>query len=116
MKVSFTYKHNGPHDSVEKETERYTAKLSRLLKAYSPDLVQLHGALSKHPRKVEFSLALNLSLPTGTLHATGLGSDLRSCCKQAFSELEAQVKKHQAKLRKDYEWKRKRRRLAEALS
>jgi hypothetical protein len=28
--------------------------------------------------------------------------------KMAFSELCAQVKKHQALLRKDYEWKRKR--------
>lgn len=116
MKVSFTYKHEGPHDSVEKETERYVAKLNRLLKSYSPDLVQLRGALAKHPRKVEFSLALNLSLPTGTMHSTGVGADLRSSCKQAFSELETQVKKHQARLRKDYEWKRKRRRVQEVLS
>jgi len=34
---------------------------------------------------------------------------VRTSCKKAFSDLEAQVKKHQEKLRKDYEWKRKRR-------
>jgi hypothetical protein len=33
---------------------------------------------------------------------------VRTSCKKAFAELVAQVKKHQAKLRKDYEWKRKR--------
>jgi hypothetical protein len=38
---------------------------------------------------------------------------MRTSCKQAFSELEAQVKKHQAKLRKDYEWKRKRTRVVD---
>lgn len=116
MKVSFTYKYEEAREPVGKQTARYVVKLNRLLKSYSPDLVQLHGALAKHPRKEEFSLALNLSLPTGTMHATGVGSDLRSSCKQAFSELEAQVKKHQSKLRKDYQWKRKRRRVAEVLS
>ncbi len=112
MKVSFTYKYEEAREAVEKETEHYVAKLNRLLKSYSPDLVQLHGALAKHPRKEEFSLVLNLSLPTGTMHVTGIGADLRSSCKQAFRELESQVKKHQEKLRKDYEWKRKRRRVA----
>jgi len=33
---------------------------------------------------------------------------VRASCKKAFSELEVQVKKHQERLRKDYEWKRKR--------
>jgi ribosome-associated translation inhibitor RaiA len=59
-------------------------------------------------RKDEHSCTLNLSLPTGTLHAIGTGANVRAGCKKAFSELEAQVKKHQANLRKDYEWKRKR--------
>jgi ribosome-associated translation inhibitor RaiA len=49
-----------------------------------------------------------LSLPTGTLHATAASTSVRSSCKKAFTELEAQVKKHQSRLRKDYEWKRKR--------
>jgi len=47
-------------------------------------------------------------LPTGTLHATGVGDNIRAACKKAFAELEVQVKKHQSRLRKDYEWKRKR--------
>jgi len=94
--------------TVEVEVERHVSKLGKLLQSYSPDLVQLHGAFSKTPRTDENSCSLNLSLPTGTLHVTGTGATVRACCKKAFSELEAQVKKHQAKLRKDYEWKRKR--------
>ena len=116
MRVSFNYKHEEAREAIEKETGRHAAKLKRLLKSYSPDLVILHGVLEKAPRKEEYSLILNLSLPTGTMHATGVGSDLRAGCKQAFSELESQVKKHQSKLRKDYEWKRKRPRVQEALS
>jgi ribosome-associated translation inhibitor RaiA len=108
MKLSINYKHVESHKPVESEVDRHVAKLEKLLQSYSPDLVQLHGAFSKTPRTDENSCSLNLSLPTGTLHATGIGPTVRASCKKAFSELEAQVKKHQAKLRKDYEWRRKR--------
>lgn len=108
MKLSINYKHVESHKSVEAEVERQTAKLKKLLQSYSPDLVLLHGAFSKTPRTDETSFTLNLSLPTATLHASGTGSTVRTSCKKAFSDLGAQVKKHQAKLRKDYEWRRKR--------
>jgi ribosome-associated translation inhibitor RaiA len=108
MKLSINYKHVESHKSVETEVARHIAKLEKLLQSYSPDLVQLHGAFSKTPRTDETSFTLNLSLPTATLHASGTGSTVRTSCKKAFSDLEAQVKKHQAKLRKDYEWRRKR--------
>jgi len=51
------------------------------------------------------------------MHATGTGANVRASCKQAFHEMEVQVKKHQSLLRRDYEWKRKRprARLAESL-
>ena len=71
---------------------------------------------TKNPHREENSFSLNLSLPTGTLHATGTGENVRASCKQAFTELESQLKKHQSRLRKDYEWKRKRPRPAPALS
>jgi ribosome-associated translation inhibitor RaiA len=46
------------------------------------------------------------------MHATGVGDDVRASAKNAFAEIERQVKKHQEKLRKDYMWKRKRPRAA----
>src|SRR5258708_1964559 len=108
MKLSINYKHVESHKPIESEVERHVSKLKKLLQSYSPDLVQLHGAFSKTPRTDENCCSLNLSLPTGTLHATGTGTTVRASCKKAFSDLEAQVKKHQAKLRKDYEWRRER--------
>ncbi len=109
MKLSINYKHVESHKPVELEVERHIAKLEKLLKGNSPDLVQLHGGFSKNPRTAEISCTLNLSMPSGTLHATGSGAAVRTSCKKAFSDLEAQVKKHRSKLRRDYEWKRKRR-------
>ena len=108
MKLSISYKHADSPEAAEAECERHIKKLVRLLKSYAPDLVQLHGVFSSNPHKPELTFSLNLSLPTGTLHATGIGANVRASCKTAFTELELQVKKHQSRLRKDYEWKRKR--------
>jgi len=108
MKLSVTHKHDDSRDAVEASVANYSVKLGRLLKSFAPDLVQLHGSFEKHPRKVEYTFSLNLSLPTGSFHSTGVASDVRSSVKAAFTELESQLKKHLAKLRRDVQWKRKR--------
>jgi len=108
MKLSISYRNVESHQPVEAEVERHLGKLAKLLKSYAPDLVQLHGVFAKNSHKEQQSCTLNLSLPTGNLHATATGTSVRASCKKAFAELESQVKKHQSKLRKDYEWKRKR--------
>jgi ribosome-associated translation inhibitor RaiA len=108
MKLTIRNAHEEWHEPVEKEIHRQAAKLDKLLKSYAPDLVLLHAAIEKHARKESYTFTVNLSLPTGTLHATGEGYDVLASVKVAFAELCAQCKKHQALLRKDYEWKRKR--------
>jgi ribosome-associated translation inhibitor RaiA len=108
--MKITYSNIGPEirKSLEDEFVHHIEKLNRLLKRYNPDLVELHSSTEKTPRKHEFSFSLNLTLPTGTLHATGVGAVVRTSAKAAFAEIETQVKKHQQKLRKDYVWKRQR--------
>lgn len=108
MNVSISYKHVQTQPAVETEVSRRLGKLGRLLKSYEPDLVQLKGVFTTNKRTDEPSLALTLSLPTGTLHAIGNGKNVLAGCKNAFSEIETQVKKHQSLLRREHEWKRKR--------
>ncbi len=79
------------------ECGRHIDKLDRLLKRCDPDLVQLHCSLGKTPRRTEYGFSLNLTLPTGSLQATGLGADSRAGAKVAFAEIKSQVKKHQEK-------------------
>ncbi|HXX16570.1 MAG TPA: HPF/RaiA family ribosome-associated protein [Candidatus Eremiobacteraceae bacterium] len=108
MNVSISYKHVESQQPVAMEVTRRLDKLNRLLRSYQPDLVQLKGVFSRNSRTEEQSLALTLSLPTGTLRATGDGKNVLAGCKKAFSELELQLKKHQSLLRREHEWKRKR--------
>jgi ribosomal subunit interface protein len=108
MNVSISYKHVESQQPVVVEVTRRLDKLNRLLRSYQPDLVQLKGVFTRNTRTEEQSLALTLSLPTGTLRATGDGKNVLAGCKKAFSELELQLKKHQSLLRREHEWKRKR--------
>jgi ribosome-associated translation inhibitor RaiA len=108
MNILVNYKQVNPREPIGSEVSRHIGKLNRLLRTYQPDSVQLHGSFSRHPRKVEFAFAVHLSLPTGSINATGEGPTVRLSVKHAFSELEQLIKKHRSKLRKDYEWKRKR--------
>jgi ribosomal subunit interface protein len=108
MNVSISYRHVDSQQAVALEVTRRLDKLGRLLKSYQPDLVQIKGVFSKNQRTEEQSLALTLSLPTGTLRATGNGKNVLAGCKKAFSEIELQIKKHQSLLRREHEWKRKR--------
>ena len=108
MKITYSSMEPEARHFIEEQSKHSIEKLNRLLKKYSPDAIALHGSLEKTPHKTEFSYSLNLTLPTGTLHATGVGSDIRKSVKAAYSEIASQVKKHQEKLRKDYTWKRKR--------
>jgi ribosomal subunit interface protein len=108
MKLSISYKNVDAHSVVESMVAPHIAKLQKLLSSYAPDLVQLHGAISKQARKEEYTFTLNLGLPTGTLHCVGEGDDVGASVKTAFAEIESQLKKHKSLVRHDYEWKRKR--------
>jgi len=114
MKISFSHIEPKLRQSVEKVVGRHLQKLEKLLKRYASDSVKIHGDLVEQPRKSEYSFSLNLTLPTGVLHATGTAADATGSVRTAFVEIEEQVKKHQAKVRKDYEWKRKGRRALRA--
>src|ERR1700752_2949209 len=81
MKISISYKHVDAHQTAEAAASRSIRKLTPLLKSYAPDLVQLHGVFSRNPHNDDHSFSLNLSLPTGTLHATGTGENVRTACK-----------------------------------
>ena len=116
MKTSISYRQVASSQRLESAMERHLRKIRKLLKSYAPDLIQLHGSFEKHLRRIEYRFSVNLSLPTGTLHATGAGRGAIASARVGFAELEAQIKKHQARLRKDYEWKRKSGRLERALA
>src|SRR5262245_56006902 len=116
MKTSISYRHADSSEKLESAMARHLSKMEKLLKVYAPDLVQIHGSFEKRLRQGEHRFSVNLSLPTGTLHATGSGPDAAVSARAAFSELESQIKKHQARLRKGQDGKRRGARVSRALA
>ena len=102
MKAAISYRHVEFPKPVEAIVNRHLQKIGTLLKRYDPDLVQLHGAFDKHPRTSQFTFSISLSLPTGTLYASSETAGADSSARKAFAELETQIKKHQARLRKGH--------------
>jgi hypothetical protein len=72
MKITYSKVAAEYRKAIEDDFERHVDKLNRLLKHYEADSVELRGSMEKVPRKTEFSFSLNLILPTGTLHSTGV--------------------------------------------
>jgi ribosome-associated translation inhibitor RaiA len=72
MKIAISYKHVTLPQPLESALEKHIQKINALLKTYAPDLVHLHGTLERNPHRVEFSFSANLSLPTGSLHASAV--------------------------------------------
>jgi Spy/CpxP family protein refolding chaperone len=58
MKLTIRNAHEEWREPVEKETHRQAAKLEKLLKRYSPDLVNLHADIEKHARKESYTFTL----------------------------------------------------------
>jgi ribosomal subunit interface protein len=108
MKLSLSYKNVDLREPIETEVALHLGKLKKLLKTYAPDLIQVHASVERLTRKETFDFSLSLTLPTGGLYASGNSTDIRQSIKNAFADLAGQIKKHQAKVRKDYQWKRKR--------
>ena len=108
MKLTISSKNMEWREPLDRATNLRADKLSKLLKHFQPDLVQLHGCMEKHPRKVEYRFSLSLSLPTMSLHSTGTAPSVRSAVSLAFEDVESQLKKHIRLLRRDYQWKRRR--------
>jgi ribosomal subunit interface protein len=108
MKTAISYKNVDVPSTVEPAVERHIEKIEVLLQSYDPDLVQLHCSFEKHTKRSTYAFDVSVSLPSGTLHATAEAVNAVTSARKGFSELESQIKKHQSRLRKDYEWKRKR--------
>ena len=75
MKLAISYRHVEFLEPVQKAVNNHLKKIGRLLCTYAPDLVQLRGHFEKHAVRTEFTCSVNLSLPTGTLHASAAAGD-----------------------------------------
>ena len=107
MQVHFSYNNVPRTAQLDKAIQMHLAKLEKLLTKFSPDLVHLHGVLEANSKRQNTLCSLNLSLPTGQLHARQEGGNLLTDLQNCFDHLVEQVKKHKQGLRREGDWHRK---------
>ncbi len=87
--------------------DRLRATLERQVKIFAEDLVYLRGIIEKHATRMLFRVSLLLDVPGRTLVAKEERPEAELALKDAFQELERQLKKHKAFLRREPIWKRR---------
>lgn len=106
--VSFKGFEGGPR--VSRMLERFRVKLERQVKMFAEDQVSLRGVIEKHATRMLFRASLLLEVPGRTLVAKEERPEAELALKDAFLELDRQLKKHKALLRREPIWKRRERR------
>lgn len=98
MIIQFTYQVPKTAE-LEDLVQRGSQKLERVLIFFSPELVQLHGRLTRNSSREGVHCSLNLRLPTGQFASDAHAATAQAALRAAGAELLEQIKKHKQKLR-----------------
>ncbi len=101
---SLVTKHIRPHGQLHNKLQRKIAKLEAHLEHFPQDAVHLQVNLSRHPRKLWFTAALTLRLPSNILRAQKSGEDPVPAFDQAVKALLREVAVLKSALRREYQW------------
>lgn len=107
MNVHISYRVNKTPD-IEKDINHLTAKLSKRLQVFRPELVHLKGAIEQSSAREGTIVSLNLRLPSGQMAVQKSASTAAAAVKAAFDDLVQQVGKHKDLLRNAHKWQRRR--------
>jgi ribosome-associated translation inhibitor RaiA len=109
MELHLTTKRCELTPSAQKVLERHLEQLRRRLRYYDPDLLHLELAVERHARKKEYRGSIRLSLGNHVLPAKrNRAETLEGLLKAAFEDLEEQLDRFRARVRREYAHERKR--------
>lgn len=94
-----------PHSQLRAKLEGKIDKLEAHLEHFPEDATQLHVTLNRHPKKRWFTVALNLHLPSNTLHAEKTGDDPVPALDHAVKALLRELSGLKSELRRETSWK-----------
>lgn len=101
---------------IRQGLDRMRRRLERRVQNFDHEQVALRGVIEKHPSKVRFRVSFLFAVPGRILIAKEERPELDVALREAVSELERQLDKHKAVLRRELVWKRKERRKESALA
>jgi ribosome-associated translation inhibitor RaiA len=109
MRHNIEFKGFEPQESIGKLIEDLTKKLEKRAGRLSSEVVFLRVLVERNSVRKLYHASLTLELPGKTLASKEEKHDLEATLRDAFAEIERQLEKYIAKVRRDH-WKRPARR------
>ncbi len=106
LKWSLVTKHIRPRGQLHDKLEQKINKLEAHLEHFPQDAVHLQVNLARHPKKLQFTAALTLRLPSNILRAEKTGDDPVPAFDQAVKALLREVAVLKSDLRHEGQWQR----------
>jgi ribosomal subunit interface protein len=110
MRHKIEFLHFEPDERVRKLVDELIARLEKLIKDFDQETVFLRAVIEENPVRTLYHVSITLDLPGKTLAAKAEHHDVVRTLRDAFNEIERQVKKFKADLRGEQYWKRHTRR------
>jgi ribosomal subunit interface protein len=112
MKHTIEFKHWEPSPHLRDLVEASIATLDKLLAKFRPDVLFMRVLLERNEPRTLYRVSLSLDVPGRTLHAQEERHDVVEALREAFAEIEREIKRYKAKSSHSYEYKRPVRRRA----
>src|SRR5262245_6596188 len=109
MERNVEFKGFEPPEWIRPLIDRLISRLERSSRRFPPELVHSRIMVEEHEARTRYSLSLTLDVPGKTLAAREEQHDMQAGIRAAFADIERQLEKHKANLRRDH-WKRPERR------
>jgi ribosomal subunit interface protein len=106
LKWNLVTKGMRPHAQLQTKIEQKIAKLETYLKHFPSDAVHLQVSLERHAKRVHFTIALTLHLPSNVLQSKKSGPDPLPVLDQAIKALLREVAGLKSDLRHESDWER----------
>lgn len=101
MHVTFNVKHARRESGLQELLERERLRIERRLAGISLDAVALHIEVENNPHLRESYASVTLAMPSVSLNAHGVGSNLPAALKDAVDELLIELLRHRRRHRRD---------------
>jgi ribosomal subunit interface protein len=105
LKWNLIGKNMRPHSQLRAKIQEKVDKLEGHLQHFPEDATNLQVSLNRHPKKEWFTVALNLHVPSNTLHSEKSGEDPVPVLDHAFKTLLRELGGLKSELRREVSWK-----------
>jgi ribosomal subunit interface protein len=107
MKLKWTLvsRNMRPHSQIREKLGQKIEKLEAHLEHFPEDAVHLQVSITRNPKRLWFTAALNLHLPSNTLHAEKSGEDPIPAFDQAVKALLREVASLKSSLRREKDYR-----------